>query len=57
MVDGDVCCAVVSCVMVDYCSIMTVIYMLANTTCNASLGGLPKGGTSEPRVSPNNEID
>ena len=39
------------------CSVMTVICMLANTTCNASLGCLPKGGKSEPRASPNNEID
>ena len=31
--------------------------MLANTTCTAPLGGLPKRGKPEPRASPNNETN
>ena len=33
------------------------VTILANTTCIASLGGLPKWGKSEPRASPNNETN
>ena len=43
--------------LIGKCSIMTVIYVLANTTCIAFLGGLPKGGKPELRASPNNETN